>query len=66
MELAEDTCPLCGGKNNCAAAAGRPIETCWCYSAKLDKVALARIPEEAQNKYCICPACGQVERTEKT
>jgi len=52
-------CPLCGADNTCAVAAGRPAQSCWCFDVKLSGAALAAIPEEAVNKYCICAACGQ-------
>ncbi|MBP6701417.1 MAG: cysteine-rich CWC family protein [Halioglobus sp.] len=53
------TCPLCGGDNQCAIAAGRPGETCWCVSATIGAAALAAIPAESVGKRCICPACGR-------
>ena len=53
----ETTCPLCGADNQCAVAAGRAPETCWCYSAQLD----SDVKEKAAaitDAQCVCPACG--------
>ncbi|MFW2388124.1 MAG: cysteine-rich CWC family protein [Polyangiales bacterium] len=52
------TCPICGEANDCAVAAGRSPESCWCMSAAMDPGALASIPTEAQGKICICPRCA--------
>ncbi|MFK7975021.1 MAG: cysteine-rich CWC family protein [Halioglobus sp.] len=57
--LSQTLCPLCGNDNQCAMAAGREPETCWCMEAEFSKEALAKVPEEAVNKVCICPACGR-------
>jgi hypothetical protein len=57
----EKTCPLCGGDNQCAVAAGRPPESCWCQQASISSEALAAVPADAVDKYCLCPACGQVK-----
>jgi len=55
------TCPLCGGDNQCAMAAGRPAQTCWCATATISADALAAIPQDSIGKRCLCPACGQTE-----
>lgn len=52
-------CPLCGGPNACAIAAGRDAETCWCMTVVVDPDAIARIPAEAQGKVCICERCAR-------
>lgn len=52
-------CPLCGADNECAVAAGRAPETCWCQEAEISKASLSAVPEEAVNKVCICPRCGR-------
>ena len=52
------SCPLCGEANECAMAAGRDPESCWCMNAVMDPAALASIPAEAQGKVCICPRCA--------
>jgi len=57
-------CPLCGADNQCAVAAGRPVETCWCVGVELDAAALAAIPAASVGKHCICPACGRPQETE--
>lgn len=51
-------CPLCGRANECAVAAGKPPESCWCMTASMDARALASIPPEAQGKVCICARCA--------
>lgn len=56
-------CPLCGGANDCAIAAGRPPETCWCMTAAIDPDAIASIPPEAQGRVCICARCGSVTKS---
>ncbi|MCB1730897.1 MAG: cysteine-rich CWC family protein [Halieaceae bacterium] len=54
----QQTCPLCGGDNRCAMAAGRAPESCWCNSVTIAPAALAAIPPESVGKRCLCPACG--------
>ena len=54
-------CPLCGGPNNCAMAAGG-AGPCWCATATIPSETLARIPDEARNRACICPRCASAER----
>jgi len=40
-----------------AKATGRPPETCWCMTATFSEELLNRVPEEDQNKACICAKC---------
>ena len=56
--LTPSACPLCGQANECAIAAGRPAESCWCMTQAIDPAALAALPQEARGKVCICAACG--------
>ena len=56
--LIPSVCPLCGQSNECAIAAGRPAESCWCMTQAIDPAALAALPQEAPGKVCICAACG--------
>ncbi|MDD2178739.1 cysteine-rich CWC family protein [Acidovorax sp. D2M1] len=56
--LASSCCPLCGQPNQCAIAAGRPAESCWCMTQAIDPAALAALPDEARGQVCICAACG--------
>ena len=51
-------CPLCGKPNECAVAAGRDPESCWCMTATMTPSALASIPNEARGKVCICVRCA--------
>lgn len=52
-------CPLCGKPNECAMAAGRPAESCWCMTSTIDPDVLTSIPAEAQGKICICARCAR-------
>jgi hypothetical protein len=54
-------CPLCGGDNECAVAAGRSVETCWCMNASIDSGVLGSIPKEAQGRVCICARCAAAQ-----
>lgn len=56
MSVDAARCPLCQRPNACGMAAGKT--TCWCFNVKLDPDALAKIPEEAKGKACICESCG--------
>lgn len=48
---ASETCPLCGARFGCGAAAG--AESCWCF----ERPPVA-IPEgTAPAGRCLCPAC---------
>jgi hypothetical protein len=51
-------CLLCGEVNECAVAAGRDPESCWCMTATMSPSALAAIPTEAKGKVCICARCA--------
>jgi hypothetical protein len=54
------TCPLCGGDNQCAVAAGKPHESCWCWNATMDPEALAQAVDYADSQ-CLCAACGTLK-----
>jgi len=60
----EKTCPLCGADNQCAMAAGKPAESCWCQDVTFDPKALERIPPASQGKHCVCQACGRLVEAE--
>ncbi len=57
-----DRCPLCGGPNGCAMqaerATGQPQPPCWCTRATFSEALLARVPEAARRKACICATCA--------
>ena len=55
-------CPLCGEENACALAAGRAGETCWCVSAHFPPELLARIPDSARGRACVCARCVRAQR----
>jgi len=37
---------------------GQPQLPCWCTGTTIPRETLARIPPEARNLACICPACA--------
>jgi hypothetical protein len=51
------TCPLCGEPNKCALAADPNATECWCDSVEFPPELLARIPEDAVRKTCVCKRC---------
>jgi hypothetical protein len=54
-------CPLCGGANQCAVAAGNDAESCWCMSVTISPNVLKAIPPAAQGRICICAGCTGAE-----
>lgn len=54
----ERSCPLCGGENGCAIAAGQSVSACWCSGAKLPREALDGIPTDSRGTVCICSRCA--------
>lgn len=54
-------CPLCGGDNRCAMEierdTGEAQPPCWCSTQRFSPELLARLPQEAEGKACICAAC---------
>jgi len=54
-----DSCPLCGSGNSCAALKEEHPQYCWCFHATIPKELLARIPDEARGKACVCERCVQ-------
>ena len=61
-------CPLCGASNQCVMAgspgAGDPALPCWCTQVTIERTQLARIPEAARNRACLCPACAAMLRAD--
>jgi hypothetical protein len=51
-----DVCPVCGGPNGCGITAG--ASTCWCFTASIPAEALARVPEAARDRSCLCASCA--------
>ncbi len=51
-------CPLCGGPNRCAMAAGQTDTPCWCTTITLTAAMLERIPPAKRGVACICAACA--------
>lgn len=57
--LANHTCPLCGGANQCTPARTGTLDIeCWCTTVPISPEALARVPPELVNKACLCPRCA--------
>jgi len=50
-------CPLCGEPNQCAMAADPEATECWCETEKFPHDLLARVPEAAVRRTCICQRC---------
>jgi hypothetical protein len=54
-------CPLCAGDNQCAAETrrrtGLPQPPCWCTRATFPAALLARVPEAARGRACVCAGC---------
>jgi hypothetical protein len=51
-------CPLCGGPNECAAAASGSCATpCWCAGVRIGPDLIARVPEPLRGEACLCPRC---------
>lgn len=56
----EPRCPLCGGPNGCAVAASGDFATpCWCRDVVFTPELLARVPEAARDRACICRPCAE-------
>ena len=47
-------CPLCGNPNQCAVAADPNATECWCESVIFPEELLAKVPEDAVRKTCVC------------
>jgi glucose-6-phosphate 1-epimerase len=58
-----DRCPLCFGDNRCAMAAAPAAQdeaacaACWCKRIEIPKELLAKVPEPARGRACICLGC---------
>ena len=50
-------CPLCGKPNQCASVADPNAVECWCESVIFPSELLAKIPENAVRKTCVCQNC---------
>jgi len=50
-------CPLCGELNQCAQAADPTATECWCGPMNFPHDLLARVPEPAVRRACICQNC---------
>jgi hypothetical protein len=58
-----ERCPLCGQPNQCAMEleriTGQKQPPCWCTQVDFSTDLLARVPQEAKNRACICAACAK-------
>ncbi|HEY8243615.1 MAG TPA: cysteine-rich CWC family protein [Casimicrobiaceae bacterium] len=50
-------CPLCGGPNDCAMAAGSS-EPCWCTRATFPAELLDAL-DDAKGAACVCATCAK-------
>jgi hypothetical protein len=58
-DVPADRCPLCGGGNACAMAAGSdPLRRAGASPRTFDGELLARVPLAARGRACICAACA--------
>jgi len=57
LTTSQDRCPLCGGDNTCAVAAGE--HGCWCFSESIAAEVLERVPPYARDVACVCRRCVQ-------
>ncbi len=65
MALPNTVCPLCGGPNACAPAAGGTLATpCWCTTVSIPAEVLARLPADQVRKSCVCKSCASAARGE--
>jgi hypothetical protein len=44
-----------------AKATGKPVGECWCASIVFTPETLGKVPEQAQNKACICQKCATTD-----
>ena len=62
--VSPQNCPLCGQPNQCAMevqlATGIQQPPCWCTQVQFPKDLLARVPEQALGKACVCAACARM------
>jgi hypothetical protein len=56
-EIDTSRCPSCGEPNVCGLSQGK--SECWCFSVKIERETLARIPNEKKNLACLCARCAQ-------
>ncbi len=55
----ERNCPLCDGPNGCVPAVSGSFEvSCWCKDVSFSSELLARVPEEARQRACVCRTCA--------
>jgi Cysteine-rich CWC len=59
-------CPLCGSDNACVMQSASPGSACWCQDAQFSEGLLARVPEAAKRKVCICAKCARAAAAAKS
>ena len=55
-KVTESICPICGKDNNCMAHLNEP---CWCNNVEIPLELLELIPNDKNQKACICQKCIQ-------
>lgn len=64
--LSAAACPLCGQPNRCAMEVERETGVqqppCWCTGVDFSPGLLARVPEAARDRACICEHCARGAR----
>ena len=59
------TCPLCGGVNQCAVVAGGDIRSCWCSAVTMSEGVVEVIADEKKGLICVCADCAQRDFRER-
>ena len=63
VNLDATRCPLCGQANRCAMEIERETGVrqgpCWCMQVDFAADLLARIPEPARDRSCVCATCAR-------
>ncbi|MBL1320778.1 MAG: cysteine-rich CWC family protein [Methylophaga sp.] len=52
--LDESVCPFCQSQNSCTA---NTTTSCWCNNVKVPQLLRDLLPQELQDKVCICNDC---------
>jgi hypothetical protein len=62
MQIDPNYCPICREPNSCAMeiarTSGNKPEHCWCFDADFSADIMARVPDEAKGRACICQKCA--------
>jgi hypothetical protein len=60
-EIDQKQCPICHQANFClqAETAASKDAACWCAKVDFPPAVIKKIPENLQNRVCICQSCLQ-------